>query len=435
MLLIYTHRVTPRLTYIFKHIFVRILQVPISFTTKVEEFVAHKGMKMTYSKLPLGDEFFVRSHDLLFDQGINDVEISMQAWEKDVPCFFNAGTKSSIPYDIFAASFYLLSRYEEYLPHVRDAMNCFPVEESLAFQYDFLEKPLVDVWAYKLRAQLQFQFPDFEFVSRSYSCQSVFSICQTYAYKYKGVLRTFGGFLSDLFSLRLQTFWDRILVLVNFKKDPYDTYDQILRFKEEYNTDTMLFFLISNYTTYDNNISITNNKFRLLIKSMSDYVHVGLNASFYTMEKEALLKREVQKLEAILNTPLRRTRQHLLRLHLPETYQHLIDLEVTEEHSMGYTEVFGFRASTCTPFYFYDLDYEIQTPLKVVPFAVSDTVFQSKGLSPKQALLKVTALNKEVRAVDGNFVTSFQNELLSGYGKWKGWNGFYQSVLKQVCTS
>ena len=66
------------MTYIFKHIFVRILQVPISFTTKVEEFDAHKGMKMTYSKLPLGDEFFVRSHDLLFDQGINDVEISMQ---------------------------------------------------------------------------------------------------------------------------------------------------------------------------------------------------------------------------------------------------------------------------------------------------------------------------------------------------------------------
>ena len=137
-------------------------------------------------------------------------------------------------------------------------------------------------------------------------------------------------------------------------------------------------------------------------------------------------------MEAILNIPLSRTRQHLLRLHLPETYQHLIDLEVAEDHSMGYSEVFGFRASTCTPFYFYDLDYEIQTPLKVIPFAVSDTVFQSKGLSPKQALLKVTALNKEVRAVDGNFVTSFQNELLSGYGKWKDWKGFYQSVLKQV---
>ena len=54
MLLVYTHKITPRLNYIFKHYFVRILQIQVTFTTKVGEFVAHNGPKITYSKTPLG---------------------------------------------------------------------------------------------------------------------------------------------------------------------------------------------------------------------------------------------------------------------------------------------------------------------------------------------------------------------------------------------
>ena len=80
MLLIYTHKITPRLSYIFKHIFVRILQIPIVFTVKVEEFVAHNGPKLTYTKAPLGTEFFIRNHTLLFEQGINDIPINMSLW-------------------------------------------------------------------------------------------------------------------------------------------------------------------------------------------------------------------------------------------------------------------------------------------------------------------------------------------------------------------
>ena len=87
MLLVYTHKITPRVNYIFKHFFVRILQIQVHFTTKVGEFVAHNGPKLSYSKAPLGSEFFIRSHDLLFEQGINDVDITVLKWE-DVPCFF-----------------------------------------------------------------------------------------------------------------------------------------------------------------------------------------------------------------------------------------------------------------------------------------------------------------------------------------------------------
>ncbi|MFC2110582.1 polysaccharide deacetylase family protein [Bacteroidota bacterium] len=433
MVLIYTHKITPRLTYIFKHIFVRILNTKVTFTSKIEEFVAHNGVKFTYSKVALGSEFFVRSHDLLFEQGINDIEIIMQKWNDKVSCFFPAGKKSSIPFDIFAASFYLLTRYEEYLPHVQDELERFPVEESLAFQNDFLELPVIDIWAYKLKEELMKRFPEYGFEARTYNYLSLFTINEAYIYKSKGLVRTIGGFLLDFFSLKLSAVWNRAMVLLNISKDPYDTYDSIISLQRKYKIDTSLFFLIANFTTYDANISLTKNKFKLLIKSMSDYVNVGLNASFFTMKNSDLLKKEMKKLEAVINIPTIKTKQHMERIDLPETYQNLIDFEVEEDYSMGYSDHLGFRASTCTPFYFYDLDFEIQTPLKVTPVAITDYVLRDRlGLSEKQALRKVQEIFKNVKSVDGTLVTLFHNELLSNYDDWRGWKHFYEQVISLV---
>jgi hypothetical protein len=120
---------------------------------------------------------------------------------------------------------------------------------------------------------------------------------------------------------------------------------------------------------------------------------------------------------------------------LPETYQHLIDLEITEDYSMGYASHVGFRASTCTPFYFYDLDFEIQTPLKIFPFALMDTTLNDyMKLTPKQSLGKIRDLKNEVRAVNGTFITLFHNEALSNYLRWKGWSRLYDLMVKIATT-
>ena len=117
MLLIYTHKITPRFSYTMKHIFTRILGIEVTFTETVEDFIKHSGPKITYTKQPLQNEFFIRSNDLLFEQGINDFQILLGDWD-GLPCFFSAGERSNLPFDVFAASFYLLSRYETISPYL-----------------------------------------------------------------------------------------------------------------------------------------------------------------------------------------------------------------------------------------------------------------------------------------------------------------------------
>ncbi len=432
MILIYTHKVTPRVRYIFKHIFTRILQIPIDFTGKVEEFVAYNGPKFSYTNVALGKEFFVKSNELLFQQGIKDFEINVQKWE-NIPCFFLTNEQSEVPFDIFAASFYLISRYEEYLPHIKDAHGRFSATESIAFKNNFLEKPLVDIWAYKFLKTLKAKFPDFESPSRKYKYISTIDVDNAFAYKHKSFARTIGGFLKDISQFKIFTVWDRFAVLTNIKKDPFDTFKKIIESKKDHKVRTIFFFLIGDYTTFDTNVSASKGKFKLLIKDMVDYARVGLHPSYYTMNNGTILKKEKERLESIINMPIKRSRQHFLRVSLPETYQKLIDLEIEEDYSMGYASHTGFRASTCSPFYFYDLDFEIQTPLKIFPFALIDSTLNDyMKLTAKQSLGKIRDLKNEVKSVNGVFVTVFHNESLSNYQRWKGWKRVYNSMLKIV---
>jgi len=432
MLLIYTPKITTRLTYVFKQFFTRILLIDIQFTTQVNDFVAHNGPKITYAKQPLGTEFFIQSRDLLFQQGVSDIEIKIADWE-ETKCFFKVSDKSTVPFDIFAASFYLLSRYEEYLPHVKDKHERFPAEESLAYNNGFLDKPVIDIWAYKLLHLLKERFPETEFKQKEFQFISTIDVDCAYAYKHKGIIRNTGGFIKDISTLHFRNFWYRLLVLLKLRPDPFNTFDWLLKMKKRHHIDMIFFFLVSEYTTYDKNISASNTHFQSLIKGIADYVPVGLHPSYFTMRNEQKLKKEKKRLEQIINTPITKTRQHFLRVDLPETYQNLVDLEIFEDHTMGYAQQFGFRASTCTPFYFYDMEFEIQTPLKLIPFAVMDVTLKDYlQYSNRKSLATILNLANEVKKVNGTFVTLMHNETFNKFGRFKNWQLLYEKMVKAV---
>jgi hypothetical protein len=427
MLLVYTHKITPRLTYAFRHISLRVLNVPVSFTTTVEEFIAHDSMKISYTKQPLSSELFIRSHELLFEQGLSDLDIHVQDWGH-TKCFFSTSDKSSMPFDIFAATFYLLSRYEEYLPHVKDEYGRFLATESLAFNEGFLHQPVVDIWAYKFKAILQEQFPDFEFPIKKYNIQPVIDVPVAYYFKEKGLLRTFGGAVNDLFRLKLKQFYRRFQSLAGFKRDPYDTFKWIITKQKQNPNKFIVFFLIGEYSTYDKNININKKRFVSLIKYVADYCKVGLKVSFLALDDKEMLKKEKRTLESTTNHPLEASRHSFSKLNLPESYRNLIELEIKQDFTMGYINHMGFRAGTCTPFHFYDLDYEVQTPLQINPFHCVDYALLKRHslLDKKEDLLRII---REVKNVNGTFVPIFHNYSFSDMDRWKGFRELFRMVL------
>ena len=135
------------------------LKIEIGFTEKVEVFVAHSGPKFSYTNKPLGDEFFIASHTLLFEQGVINQNLEIKKWE-DMPIFFETNKNGVFPFDIFASSFFLLTRYEESLPHVKTDLGHFNFLDSIAYKNNFLEKPIIDFWVFKFYKILSKSFEE-----------------------------------------------------------------------------------------------------------------------------------------------------------------------------------------------------------------------------------------------------------------------------------
>lgn len=427
MLLVYTHKITPRFKYVFKQICTRILGIPVNFTTVIEEFIAHDSLKMSYTRQPLSNEIFVRANELLFEQGLSDLDINVLPWE-ETKCFFPTGEKSALPFDIFAATFYLISRYEEYLPHVKDDYGRFTAQESLAFKNKFLDQPVVDIWAYKFKAILQDNYHDFEFPDQKYTVRPVIDIPVAYDYKLKGLMRTIGGTFKDFFTLKFKRLYQRYSVIMGFKRDPYDTYKYIINKQKTSRYKFVFFFLLGDFSTYDKNINFQKQKFISLIKHVGDYCQVGIKTSFFALSNIEILKEEKARMERIINTAIVGSRHSFSKVNLPESYRHLVELEIPEDFTMGYVNYLGFRAGTCTPFLFYDLDFEVQTPLKIVPFQALDFAFlKYHSLLDKQQALK--RLIQSIKQVNGTFVPVFHNYTFGNNPRWQHFKNLFNIII------
>jgi len=430
-ILIYTHKRTNRVLYIFNHIFGEMLGLQLRCIHDREEFEAYEGAKLNYSFQSFGDELFVMADDLLFERGILDQEITFGEYNGQVTLFQTYNKKSLFPFDLFSASFYLLTRYEEYLPFIKDKYGRFDAEESLAFEKGFLDKPLVNIWANDLASKLLKVFPDIEIRTSKYQFISTIDVDAAFAYRHKGMLRTLGGFLKDLRARDFREMHTRSLVLRKKIDDPFDTFDYQFEILEKYNLKQIYFILFADYGTNDKNTPTHSRIFRELVRWIADHADVGIHPSFTSNSVSGKLKKEINRLSKVLHREVTKSRQHFLILHLPSTYRNLINNGITDDYSMGYASQIGFRASICTSFLFYDLEMESTTTLRLHPFAAMEgTLRDYNQLDADAAIERYHEIIDEVKSVGGTYISIWHNESLSDKKRWKGWRAVYENMVE-----
>mgnify|MGYP003594922009 CR=1 FL=1 len=208
MVLVYTPKINNRIRYIFRLIFTDVLGVEVKLTENVNEFKLHDGTKLNYSGHAFGDELFFLSKPFLLETGIKDQDITVFDWE-GVKAFFPTSRSSAFPFDPFAASFYLVSRYEEYLPTIHDKHNRFEALESLAFQNNFLHLPLVNIWAEKIKKLILSKYTDVTFPQKKFKHIPTIDIDNAYAFREKGFIRTMGATIRSIIGFDLKEFAER----------------------------------------------------------------------------------------------------------------------------------------------------------------------------------------------------------------------------------
>jgi len=431
LILIYTHKSSARLEYILTFLFKDVLGNDYKSVKDKNEFVKSDLPKINYSTDFIEDSFQIVPGDLLFETSILQKKIEVSEWNNQ-KIFFQTSEGTDIPFDLFAASFYLISRYEEYLPFSADQHGRFEANQSLAGKNGFLYDPVVDLWACKLAKMLSDKFPEFSACKREFNYISTIDIDNAYAYLYKGTVRTIGAAMRDLFNLDFDENIKRFQSLSG-EKDPFDTYGYLDALHKQYGIEPIWFFLVGNYNTYDKNLPLDNEAFQELIKKISDVAEIGIHPSYESNKNFEQLRKEFRYLAGISKTPVTKSRQHYLKLLFTETYQNLIKLGIKEDFTLGYASDVGFRAGTCTPFNFYDLYNEKETGLKIYPFQVMDTTLnQYLKLDVDDAVELIEKIISKVKEVNGTYISLWHNESLSDHGHWKGWEPVYKKMLEII---
>ena len=221
-------------------------------------------------------------------------------------------------------------------------------------------------------------------------------------------------------------------MLLGKEQDPYDTFEYQHKIHKQYQISPIYFFLLGDYGVNDKNTPVKNKTFQSLIKSIADYSEVGIHPSYASNSNIETLTKEIKRLQEITHRNTSKSRQHFLKLNLPNTYRNLIDNDIKADYTMGYAEQAGFRASICSPFYFYDLDVETETKLLILPFTTMEATYQYyKKSTPEEASAHISKLMDIVKSVNGTFISVWHNESLCEEGIWKGWKIVYEKMLKE----
>ncbi|MBE6336174.1 MAG: hypothetical protein E7066_05810 [Lentimicrobiaceae bacterium] len=433
-LLIYVPKITNRIYYIFELLFKNELGIDFKFTTDKVQFSLYEGNKFQYAEYPIVDNaLFQKSVDLLFKRDISNQEIKICNHLDSKAIFPIFNEKSIFSFDIFAASFYIISRYEEYLPHVSDNYNRFQPQDSILYQMGLIEKPIINIWARELGMIITSHYPDIQIKKKTFKFVPTYDIDAAWAYKNKGLFRTSLAFMRDIIRFDKKEFKERWETLRNKRIDPFDTFDYQIELQKELKLNPLYFILIGDYNTNDKNISYKNKEFQQLIKRLGDYALVGIHPSFSSYLQKETIKEEIHRLSDILKREVTMSRQHFLRLSLPTSYQILIDLDIKDDYTMGYASQAGFRAGYADTFNFFDLENDRKTKLNIHPFALMDgTMRDYLDLNVKESFEKAKQLIDEVKNVNGTFILLWHNETLSGEKRWEGWITLYRKILDYI---
>jgi len=406
-------------------IFKEHLKINYQLTESIDEF-NQAALKISYAPQPVSDEIFICRHPIIIETDIREQIIDFYIFENEIIFFQTFHKRSLLPFDIFSLAFFLLSRYEEYLPHKKDKYERFPGTESIAYQLGFLQKPLIDIVILKFAEKLQEAIPALKFELSQTKYLATYDIDNAYAYKHKGIIRSIGGLLKLSVSFKLKEVVDRIAVLLHLKKDPFDSYDYIRMLQEKYHLDTYYFILFSEKGKYDRGLNPRNKHFQHLIKQLEKTGKVGIHPSFASNTNEIKLKKEISGLSSILERKIVLSRSHFLLLDFPATYKSFIENGIEYDFTLGYADQAGFRASTSKPFNFFDLSSNRETSLRLYPLTYMEgTLRDYMNLTEENGLALVKELMDAVKSVNGTFVSLWHNETL---GK-KECKKFYEQTL------
>ncbi|NLA25490.1 MAG: hypothetical protein GX879_11045 [Bacteroidales bacterium] len=408
MIIVLTDKITSRTKYAVSLILGQVLHIDFKLIDNPEQIT---DACINYSQHNIPNSLIIKKHGLLEENDIKNYNPETKKW-RNLPIIFETEKQNKIPFDVFSASFWIASRYEEYSNFVADKHGRFSYKNSHAFKNDYLQIPVINLWALELKKELQNLYPEIKFPELKYQFVPSIDVDSMFKYKYKGSTRNLGGLFRDLLSFKFKDISSRIKTLRGKQNDDWDIFNYITKLHEAYELNPLFFVLCAEKTSkFDKNISINSSAFHKNLEYINSKHRVGLHPSYLGHSSPLKWEKEIKFLNKSIGRSIDEARMHYLKFKLPDTYNKLESLGIKFDFSMAYADVLGFRAGICSPFFFYNLNEEKHTSLSVVPLSIMDTsLIKYMKLKPDEAKLLIKQISDTIKNCKGVFVSLWHNQ-------------------------
>lgn len=350
--------------------------------------------------------------------------------EKDIPMLYGENefvvSEENIicGIDIFASSFFMLTRWEEYVNKIRDKHGRFSGEDSIAYKNHFLHRPIVNEYVEMLWNMLK---------ALGYSGErkeQKFELVLTHDIDIMKSVHPLRVIAGDV--LKRRHFKQALLYIPALFKDPVDIYSFLMKRSEKIGIKSHFYFMAvePQSNDFDTPCYLNSKRFRRLITTIRKRGHViGFHPGYSTYKNENIWREEKNRLEQALNEKITEGRQHYLMMEVPYTLKMWDEQGMKVDSTLGYADREGFRCGTGNSFPVFDFLERKVLALHEIPLIVMDgTLRFYRNLTKNQSfeiLLHYIACGKKYN-MPVTFLfhnSSFDNR------KWCGWKQMYKKLF------
>lgn len=318
--------------------------------------------------------------------------LPLKIWE-EVPILFGepmtevVGNTVVISADIVAGTYFLISRYEEIVrPNVRDVHGRFPGKESLPYRAGFIDRPIIEEWGFQLRTTLRengFVIPEpAKKIKKVYLTHDVDQLAH-----FRNIRGMLGGILRGIKRPKegqraLKSFMGRV------SDDPWYTFPFLFRLnaelqsvlgKERCETITFIRSMGLKYKEDKPFPNLLLPDYKQLIRyCRRKEVTIGIHASYECGVFPEKIGEEKSRLEKAVHTEVKYNRNHFMNNREPEDMMQLIYAGITDDFSLGYADMAGFRLGTCRPVKFINPVKKQLTELTLHSLTIMDRTLSDK---------------------------------------------------------
>ena len=345
----------------------------------------------------------------------------------EVPFAEREGRKKVVFYaDVVAATFFMLSRWEEMVAVERDEHGRFPATASVALKQGFLGRPVVDEYGLILGRWLE------EIAPGCVARKSRFSVRLSHDIDHvRSSARSIAGEVVRKPGIRSVLSGLRQLCVPSKDRCIRACYE-LAEISERNGFKSSFYFKASSSGPLDSGYDPNGRAVRRCARELARRGHeLGFHPGYGAGEDFDEFLAERDRLRAALGTDACGGRQHYLRFDVRSTWRFWEAAGFSYDSTVGYADHEGFRCGTCRPYAPFSIDEDREYRLLEVPLIVMDTTLRGyRQMRPDEAERTVLALARRCEYVEGPFSVLWHNS--SSGGSWESWLEAYRRIVGRL---